>query len=309
MKKDQASNCIEEDEIDLRELFATIWSNKYKIIIFTFLVTSLSIIYALSIPNSYKSTVVLAPQEQSKSMSLGGLSALAGMAGINLGGGHMDAFNSLKTIIDDYGFEKMMMYKYDLNKKLSNKYMDKSLVFAFGYRGIYNFFHSSKKAKKNKEVIEYNTIKKLRKTVSISDDKKSGAITLSVMLPDRFLAKKILQDYLKESTNYLRKIDMRDLNKKVKYYKNELANTSDIELKTQISQLISALVQKRVLSNASEYYIVKEITKPEVANIKNKTKPKRSLIVIVAFITSIILAIFGVFFMEFLKNTKEEDKD
>ena len=99
---------------------------------------------------------------------------------------------------------------------------------------------------------------------------------------------------------------MLEINKKLKYYKNELANISDIELKTQISQLMSALVQKRVLSSASEFYIVKEMTKPGVAYIKDKAKPKRALIVIVAFITSIILAIFGVFFIEFLKNSKED---
>ena len=303
------TNCIEEDEIDLRELFHTIWIHKYKIMIFTFVVTSLTIIYTLSVPNSYKSSVILAPQVQSSKSSLGGLSALAGMAGVNLGGGSMDAYNSLKTVIDDDGFEKMLVEKYNLSEKLSPKAMDKHLVFALGVRTFYDFFHATnKKDDRSKDEIEYDTIKKLKKIVSISSDKKSGAITLSVVLPDRFLAKKLLEIYLHESTNYLRKIDMLEINKKLHYYKNELANTNDIELKTQISQLISALIQKKVLSSASEFYIVKEITKPEVAFIKDKTKPKRALIVIVAFITSIILGIFGVFFIEFLKNSKEEEQ-
>ena len=303
------TNCIEEDEIDLRELFHTIWIHKYKIMIFTFVVTSLTIIYTLSVPNSYKSSVILAPQVQSSKSSLGGLSALAGMAGVNLGGGSMDAYNSLKTVINDDGFEKMLVEKYNLSEKLSPKAMDKHLVFALGVRTFYDFFHATnKKDDRSKDEIEYDTIKKLKKIVSISSDKKSGAITLSVVLPDRFLAKKLLEIYLHESTNYLRKIDMLEINKKLHYYKNELANTNDIELKTQISQLISALIQKKVLSSASEFYIVKEITKPEVAFIKDKTKPKRALIVIVAFITSIILGIFGVFFIEFLKNSKEEEQ-
>ncbi len=299
-------NYIEEDEIDLRELFATIWSNKFKIIFFTFIVTSLTIVYALKIPNSYKSSVILAPQEQSKGMSLGGLSALAGMAGINLGGGSMDAYNSLNTIINNYGFQKMLIKKYNLSEKLTKKEMDKNLVFALGYRGIYDLFSSNKKGDKTQDEIEFDTIKQLKKIISLSSDKKSGAITLSATLPDRFLAKKLVEIYLSESTAYLRKLDMQDINKKIKYYKNELANISDIELKTQISQLMSALVQKRVLSNASEFYVVKEMTKPEVAYIKDKAKPKRALIVIVGFITSIILAIFLVFFLEFLKNNKEE---
>ena len=303
------TNCIEEDEIDLRELFHTIWIHKYKIMIFTFVVTSLTIIYTLSVPNSYKSSVILAPQVQSSKSSLGGLSALAGMAGVSLDGGSMDAYNSLKTVINDDGFEKMLVEKYNLSEKLSPKAMDKHLVFALGVRTFYDFFHATnKKDDRSKDEIEYDTIKKLKKIVSISSDKKSGAITLSVVLPDRFLAKKLLEIYLHESINYLRKIDMLEINKKLHYYKNELANTNDIELKTQISQLISALIQKKVLSSASEFYIVKEITKPEVAFIKDKTKPKRALIVIVAFITSIILGIFGVFFIEFLKNSKEEEQ-
>ena len=301
------ANCTEEDEIDLRELFKTIWMHKYKIMIFTFVMTFLTIIYALSIPNSYKSSVVLAPQDQSSaSSSLGGLSALAGMAGVNIGGGNMDAYNSLDTIINNYSFQKMLVEKYNLSEKLSLENMDKNLVFALGIKGIFRLFHSNKKDDRSKDEIEYDTIKKLKKSVSLNSDKKSGAITLGVVLPDRFFAKKLLEVYLDESTNYLRKIDMLEINKKLKYYKNELANISDIELKTQISQLMSALVQKRVLSSASEFYIVKEMTKPGVAYIKDKAKPKRALIVIVAFITSIILAIFGVFFIEFLKNSKED---
>jgi len=191
--------------------------------------------------------------------------------------------------------------------------MDKNLVFALGIKNIYNLFYFGEKDNRTKDnrtkdEIKYDTIKKLKKIVSISSDKKSGVITMSVTLPDRFLAKKLLKIYLYESTNYLRKIDMIDIDKKLKYYKKELANVGDIELKTQISQLISSLVQKKVLSAASEYYIVKEITKPEVPYIKDKVKPKRALIVIVAFVTSMILGIFGVFFIEFLKNNREEEE-
>jgi LPS O-antigen subunit length determinant protein (WzzB/FepE family) len=37
--------CLEEDEIDLRELFATIAKHKIFIVVFVFIVTSLAIIY------------------------------------------------------------------------------------------------------------------------------------------------------------------------------------------------------------------------------------------------------------------------
>ena len=82
---------LQEDEIDLRELWATLMKYKKKIAIFTVAVTLLALIYALSIPNSYKSTTLLVPQEQSGQSASGGLAALAGMAGVSLGGGSVDA--------------------------------------------------------------------------------------------------------------------------------------------------------------------------------------------------------------------------
>lgn len=300
------SNHIEEDEIDLRELFNTILKNKFKIIAITFIITSLTIAYTLTIPNSYKSSIILAPQEQSKGTSLGGLSALAGIAGVDLGGSSMDAYNSMNTILNDNSFQKMVIEKHNLVEKLTPKSMDKNLVFALGIRSLYDLLKSDNKNKKSKEELVFNTIKKLKKVVSLSSDKKSGAITMSVELNDRFLAKELLEIYLEESTTFLQTLDMKDINKKLSYYKKELSNINDIELKLQISQLISSLIQKKVLSSASEYYNVKVMTKPQVAFIKDKSKPKRSLIVVVSFVTSIILSIFLVFFLEFIKKDEEE---
>jgi uncharacterized protein involved in exopolysaccharide biosynthesis len=44
------------------------------------------------------------------------------------------------------------------------------------------------------------------------------------------------------------------------------------------------------------------IVDPYVPDIKDKVGPKRSLIVVVAFITSFILAIFLVFLIEFIRG-------
>lgn len=296
---------IEEDEIDLKELFSTIWKNKFKIAFFTFVVTSLTIAYTLSIPNSYSSSTSLVPQTQAKP-SLGGLGALAGMAGIYIGsGGSIDAATSLSTILKDHAFEEYMIKKYNLTEKFEAK--KENLVFALGYDGIYNMLNSDsdKKEEKNQAEEVFNTYKKITQTISINSDKKSSVITLSAVTQDRFLSKELVDIYLKELTAHLREVEMRDVQKQIDYYKNELDNTVDISIKEQLSQLISGLVQKKVLSLANSLYNVKQFTKPQVAYIKDKTKPKRGLIVVVSFVTSIIIGIFGVFFMEFLRKEEE----
>jgi len=305
-KEEYNKNYVEEDEIDLKELFGTIWKNKIKIAFFTFIVTTLTILYSLSIPNSYKSNTILIPQEQAKS-SLGGLGALAGMAGIDIGGGSsIDAATSFNTIFNDFNFQNKIIKKYNLNEKLKVK--SENLVFALGYDGIYNFLKDEEGEKDSEislEELTFNTYKDLLKMVSISSDKKSGLITISAETQDRFLSKELVELYLVELTTTLRDIEMKNVENQIRYYNDELEKTQELTIKEQLSQLASGLVQKKVLSMANKFYNVKQFTKPQVAYIKDKSKPKRGLIVVVSFVTSIILSIFLVFFLEFIKKDEE----
>jgi hypothetical protein len=83
-----------DDEIDLSELWRAIWSGKLLIILISFVFAISSIAFALSKPDVYKASILLAP---SSSDSAGGMGALAGqfgglasLAGISLGGGGAD---------------------------------------------------------------------------------------------------------------------------------------------------------------------------------------------------------------------------
>ena len=310
-EQNQNPQCIEEDEIDLRELFATIWSNKFTIMAIALLITSMAILYALYKPNIYTSQSILIPKDQGGKPSLGGgAAALASMAGINIGGGgELDIASLFKNLLGDYAFNKPVIQKYNLNKMLSPENIEKNLVFAANQRAVYDFIKGSSKAKEKKSYDEilFNTFKKLKGIISVSTDKKSGAITLSAKFEDRFVTKKLVDIYLKEMSDYIKRLDLKEIDDQVRYYEQELQRAKNLDLKANINELLSALVKKKVLSQAGEFYMVKQLTKPQVPYIKDKTGPKRALIVIVAFITSIILGIFFVFFKEFLKSDEKDD--
>ncbi|SFV55268.1 Lipopolysaccharide biosynthesis [hydrothermal vent metagenome] len=296
------SACIEEDEIDLRELFATIWKHKLFIAVFTFIITSLAIVYALSKPNEYKVYTLLAPQEASKGMNLGGLGALASMAGVNVGGGGSGITPDIAftTLLNDYAFMKNFILKNQLDKKLSDATMEQEYVFALGYNGIYRLFHS--KAKNDNKDQTYNYYKQLKGALQVSTDKKTSLITVSYTAPSRKFAKEVLEDFLRDATQELVGRNLRDINAKVEKYKQELQKTNNLELKSELAKLISSLIKQKVYINASKYYKVKVVTDPYIPDVKDKAKPKRALIVIVAFITSIIIGIFLVFFLEFIRK-------
>jgi len=300
--------CIEEDEIDLRELFATIWKHKIFIAVFVFIVTSLTIFYVLSKPNEYKVYTVLAPQEQSKSVNLGGLGALASMAGVNIGGGSgVTPDVAFEQLLNDYAFMKEFIIKRGLIKKLKSNELEKDYVFAFNYDGIYELLKSDKKSD---EINFYEDIyKPFVKRFNISTDKKTGLITISYIHPSRHFAYDILVAFLEDGTKFLVNKNLQDINAQIKKYQKELENTNNIELKSELAKLISSLIKQKVYINSSKYYKVKVVTDPYIPDVKDKAKPKRGLIVIVAFVTSFILAIFLVFFIEFIKNSKEEGEN
>jgi len=230
-----------------REIKKTIFRAQVRAALITFVITSLTILYTLSIPNSYKSQVLLAPQEQSKPSISGGLASLAGMAGINIGGSNADIESVLEVTLKDYSFNVMVIKKYNLIKKLSPKHMRKNMVFALGYSNLYDFLHNKddKDKKKDLDEVIYDTYKKLQKSISITKDKKTGLITLSATTQDRFLSKELVNIYLKELTTYTKNREMKETDKKINYYKKELANTADVTLKEQISNLIASLMQKK----------------------------------------------------------------
>ena len=120
-------------------------------------------------------------------------------------------------------------------------------------------------------------------------------ITLSAEYTDRFFAKELDDIYLEELISKIKLQDMKEIDKQIDYYKKELSTTYDISLKEQLSKSLSALMQKRVFSLANDYYFVSKLTDSRVAYIKEKSKPKRALVLVVSLVTSLILGIFMAF--------------
>ena len=77
---------MEEQEIDLMELAMKLWAERKMILKWCGWAALVGLVVAFSIPKEYESTVTLAPESNKGRSISGGMAALAGMAGINLGG-------------------------------------------------------------------------------------------------------------------------------------------------------------------------------------------------------------------------------
>lgn len=85
MENIQKQQNIQEQEIDLVELAKKLWSERKLILKSCGWAVLVGLVVGFSIPKEYEASVTLAPEATGGKSVSGGLSALAGMAGINLG--------------------------------------------------------------------------------------------------------------------------------------------------------------------------------------------------------------------------------
>ncbi len=304
-KSDLELDC-QGDEIDITVIFNTIWTKRYKITIFIFTVFVLTVFYSLSLPNKYKSSTILISLSEDHSSKF---SNLASLAGVDMGGGtnEVPIDIQLEIIKNDYTFMKNLVIKNKIYDLVSAENIDRQYEFGLGIRFIYDIknaltFGKNDKQKEINDDYIYETIKYLKELIKIKSDKKVNTITISATHEISNIAKKIVEIFLYEASSHLRLIEMENTDKKIGFYNEEISKVDDLILKEQLTNLMSSLIQKKVLLRASEFYFLKQLTKPVVSNLKDKTGPARSQIVILGCIAGMFVFIFGIFFFEFIKN-------
>lgn len=215
----------DSEVIDLRIIFKKIWAKKkiYAIVLPVALV--LSCAYILCIPRTYTSSLSLAP-ELNNSSNLGGtIGSLASSFGIDLGSMETtDAINPMlyPDLMEDNGFVvglfNIKVATADGSVKCSYfDYLTKHQESPFWTKGIGSikklFAKEEVKAKGGAKMDPYMLSKKqdnvasaIRKSISISIDKKTAVITISTEAQDPLVCK-TLADSVKERlqvfiTNY-----------------------------------------------------------------------------------------------------------
>jgi len=247
--KQNLNNQYYDDEINLYEYYLIIKKNIIWILIFSFLCTVGSIIYAKSLPNIYKaSTVFFVPKAEGAS-SMSSLSSLGASFGLNIEGGGSSA-----ELVENI---------------LKSKRMSRDVLNKFNFIKVYESRAKQEKSKKTNQNAkpltykerEHSALKMVMGSLTVEKN-KSDFITLSFEDIDKELTSKVANYYV--------------------------ANLDNINEELELTP---------------EKPMVKILDKAEVP--VEKSKPKRSQIVILGFISGVFLSVFASFFLEFVKNIKK----
>lgn len=300
-----------DDEIDLRELFYVLLEGKWIIVSLTAFVSIIGVIYSLLLPNIYESKAMLVPVNSSSGISgaLGSYSGLAGLAGISLPSGD-DEGNSAKAIqkISSLSFFENnilpnihlpdLMAVKSWNSKTNTLTFDDSIYDTNSNTWIRDFSYPQQQIPSAQESFEVFKTAHL----SLSEDKKSGFITLAIKHQSPFIAKQWVELVINQVNAFYRQKDKSESEKAVSYLNKQISITSLSEIKQAIAQLLQEETQKLTLIEANQYYVFDYIDPPSV--MEEKSEPKRVLIFILSALLGVILSILLVFFRHYISVEK-----
>ena len=267
-----------DDEIDLWELWDTVWSGRWLIIAITSLFAVGGVAYALMAQEWWRADVVLAPADK-KALpgALGQLGGLASLAGVNIGGG---GNQEPLAVLKSKGFAREFITEQDLMPVLFK-----------------DFKSPDGKAPDIRDAVRiFETVR------TISDDKKTGLVTLGVRWKDPETAASWANALVKRLNERLRVEALAESQRNVDFLQKEMAATSVVSLQQSMGRVLEGEMQKLMLARGNEQFAFKVIdpaTPP-----KQRDAPKRALIAIVATLAGGFLGLLAVFLRKAVRERR-----
>ncbi|EOY3077806.1 Wzz/FepE/Etk N-terminal domain-containing protein [Vibrio parahaemolyticus] len=288
-----------DDEIDLRELFDALWKGKWIIIATTFVFTVSAALYALSLPNIYKSDALLAPAESSNG---GGLSKMAGqlgglpaLAGVNLGTSESSQTDLAVQVMKSRQFVEAFINKHDLlvplmaatdwdltnnklilDEELYNSNIGEWLRKPDGLRG------AIPTAQEAFQVFS-------KEVLSISQDKESGLYTVSVKHYSPYIAQQWVNWLIEDINKVMRERTIAETSQNLAYLNLQLQKTAVADMQSTFYKLIEEQTKSLMLAEVQDEFIFKVVDPAVVPELRDG--PKRALICVFGVLIGGILSL------------------
>ena len=300
-----------EDEIDLKEVFYVLLDGRWLIISLTSFVSIIGVIYSLLLPNIYESKALLVPVNPSSGIAgaLGNYSALAGLAGINLPsesdeGNYAKAIEKIgalsffeNSILVNINLQDLMAVK-SWNSKTNTLVYDERIFNSISKTWVRKYSYPKQQIPSAQESFEEFKSKHL----SISENKKTGFITLSIRHKSPFLAKQWTELVVNEVNSYYRQKDKYESEKAVSYLNQQISMTGLSEIKEVLAQLLQEEIKKLTLVEANQFYVFDYIDPPAV--MEEESDPNRFLIFILSFLFGLMLSVLLVLLRHYFFTKK-----
>lgn len=323
-------NCQREyepdDEINLLELWQVIWKRRKFITYFSCAVVALTVIVSLLMTNIYESKATIMTVE-SKSATGGSemaaaLAAMGGGLASMIGTPDSASAAEISTLLKSNILRSKIIKEYNLLPVLFSKQWDeekKTWKKGTGFslnplvwvsKLIALIKPADKKAVKKEPGVPdvYDGLRSLEKVVNIQEVKAKGlvgrenTIVISAQFDDPEIAANLVNYFIAALNDHMSKEAKRVAALNKKYLEEQLPLNSDPLIKQKIYAMIAQQVETAMMAEVKENFSFKVIDPPMVPD--KKLKPKRAQMVVLSFVVALFMAVFIVFFLEYLEKNK-----
>lgn len=297
-----------DDEIDLKELFLVLWAGKLLIAAITAVFAISSVLYALSIPNKYKATTVLAPAQSDGgglSSALGQLGGLASLAGVSIGEGSssesqiaqeiMKSWNFIESFIADNNLA-VEVYAADGWSKSSNKLKIDNDV----YDAAENFWLlEDEDTGELRPPSSWELFERFSEMLSVSQDKQSGLVSVSIEYYSPNMAKQWLDLYVAAINEHMQSRQVLKVSNNISYLEDQIGKTSIAEMREVFYTIIEEQTKNKMVAEASPDYAFVAVSPSMIP--EEKSKPSRALICVLGTLLGGILGMLAAFVRHYVK--------
>ncbi len=291
-----------EGFINLGDVLSVLLNYK-KIILLSILLSALvSVFVAKSTPNIYRSSALLEPQQENQtqnSFSSSGMSGLAAVAGIQLPSASGDrGLYAIETIKSKLFFKHLL--------QIDSEIILPSLMAIDSYNIVTNTITYDKKIYDQKSQKWIRSVKGNQKKVpsyieahdyflsilEIFKDKKTGYVYIAIDHQSPVFAEYILKLIISEVNTISREREIKESSDAIDYLSLKQYSTNVTSLKSSINKLIEQQLQKQMISNITEEFLLKTIDPPIIPEVR--VRPNRVFICIIGVFFGFILSVFSI---------------
>jgi len=273
----QSESAQNDDEADLGQLIRVIWRRRWWIAGLTATITAAGVAYALLVVPIYRAEAVLLPRENNAgfglSAQLSQFAGLAELAGVSVGSaGKQEPLGVLRS----KGFAR----RFIAENKLVDTLAAESHSRATGDDSAVG------KSPDIRRVVDDFT----RSVMSVTEDKKSGLVTVAVEWKDPDTAALWANGMVRQLNDEMRMRALHEAESNIHYLSGQLEKTGLVAMQQSISRVLESEMQKVMLARGTSEYAFRIIDAAEPP--ARRERPKRGLIVALTFALGLGLSAF-----------------
>ena len=305
-------NPYPDDEIDLKELFMVLWGGKWLISAVTGIAAAISVVVALSLPNIYTASALLAPAESSG----GGLSGLmkqygglASLAGVSLPGGEEGSRAQLgMQLMKSRAFIGDFVERRDILPELmaveSWDAGSGDIIFdAEVYDGASKTWVRDVEPPKSPAPSAQEAHKAFSSILGVSQDKQTGYVSVSIEHQSPVVAAEWVNWLVEDVNAAVKAQDVAEAEKSIEYLKQQVTNTSLADLQAMFFELIQSQTETVMLAEVRPEYVFKTIDPAVIP--EEKSKPSRALICVLGTLLGGMLGVVTVLMRHYARSEPE----